>query len=241
MIGLMTENFLLYYDLVSIMKRRNIPFASLSFKEEIPPNVDVILTSIKEKDRINFDRIISCEVNSNLDDAIDKAILLSYGKNEIIIGIDPGKNIGVAIFGGEKLIRSFTASTPEAAARHIIRFVNYGDIQHAVVRIGNGARIIRNRIINLLQNPRFKIEIVDENEVVKANDDEKAAMHIAMMEGKEINGKMEIIPKKGEIKEMQRLSRIKSKNITISKKLAKMVLIGKITLEEAIERQKNHE
>jgi len=47
-------------------------------------------------------------------------------------------------------------------------------------------------------------------------------------------------PKEGEIREMQRLSRIKSKNITISKELAKKVLIGEISLEKAIEIQRNH-
>ena len=240
MIGLLTENFLLYYELVSLLRKRNIPFVSLTFKNEIPPNVDVIITSFKEKNRINFDRIIPCSTNMKLNEIIDKAIFTMYGGKDLIFGIDPGKNIGVAIFSNEKLIRSFVANTPEEAAACINTLFDYSGVENATIKIGNGARIIRNRIINLLQNPKMKIEIVDENDVVKVKDDEKAAMHIAMMNGKEVRGRMDIEPKEGEIKEMQRISRIKGRNITISRELAKKVLIGEISLDEAIEKQRNH-
>ena len=240
MIGLLTENFNLYYELVSLFKKRNLPFVSLTFNDEIPSNVDVIITSSMEKNKIEFDKIISCSPDSNLDNAIDKAILLLYGGKQLIFGIDPGKNIGIAIFANEKLIRSFVVTSPENAAMKIKQFFEYSEAKEARIKIGNGARIIRNRIINLLQDPRIKIEIVNENDVVSTKDDEKAAMHIAMMEGKEVSGKMDVHPKEGEIREMQRLSRIKSKNITISKELAKKVLIGEISLEKAIEMQRNH-
>ena len=240
MIGLLTENFSLYHDLVSLLKKRNLPFISLNFDDEIPLNVDVIITSPEEKNKINFDKIVSCPKNCDLDNVIDKAILLSYGEGKIIFGIDPGKNIGIAIFGNKKLIRSFIVGTPEEAVKSIKYFIDYAGINSAIVRIGNGARIIRNRIINLLQNQELKIEIVNENDMARINDDEKAAISIAMKEGKEVIGKMDVEPKEGEIKEMQKMSRIKSKNITISKKLAKKVLMGEISLEEAIEKQRNH-
>ncbi|MCD6572604.1 MAG: hypothetical protein J7K95_00735 [Thermoplasmata archaeon] len=240
MIGLLTENFNLYYELVNLFKKRNLPFISLTFENEIPSNVDVIITSPSEENKINFDKVVSCPPDSNLNNAIDKAILLLYGGEELIFGIDPGKNIGIAIFSNERLIRSFVVTTPEDAAYQIKQFFKYSGMEKARIKIGNGARIIRNRIINLLQNSRIKIEIVDENEVASVKDDEKAAMHIAMMEGKEVFGKMDVKPREGEIREMQRISRIKSKNITISKELAKKVLIGEISLEKAIEMQKNH-
>ena len=49
---------------------------------------------------------------------------------------------------------------------------------------------------------------------------------------------MSVEPREGEIKELQRISRIKSKNITISKELAKKVLMGEMELDEAIEIQR---
>lgn len=88
-----------------------------------------------------------------------------------------------------------------------------------------------------------RIEIVDESSIPCEDDDAAAASTIAMAEGVEIRGKFKVEPKDGEIREMQRLSRIKSKNITISKELARKVLRGEMELEEAIkmQREKNQE
>lgn len=237
MIGILTSNFLLYYDLVSTLRRRNIPFISLSFNSPFPPNVNVIITSKNEKDKINFDKVVCCDLNSNIENIIDKAILLSLYKDvKLTFGIDPGSSIGIAIFGNEKLIRRFVADSPNEAVDFIKSFIRDIEAKEVIIRIGNGARIIRNRIINLLQD--YKIEVVDEANIPCIDDDALAASSIALTRGIEIKGKLSVEPKEGEIKEMQRLSRIKSRNITISKELAKKVLIGEIELDKAIEMQK---
>ena len=239
MIGLLTQNFSLYHDLVDLLRKRNLSFISLTFSEKISSNVDVIITSYSEKNNIKFGKVIACDVTENLDEVIDKAILLSYGNEaKIVFGIDPGKSIGIAIFSNDKLIRSFIVKSPEEAANFIKYFIKDVNAGSSIVRIGNGARIIRNRIINLLQQSDIRIEMVDENSVAGMVNDTKAAESIAMVEGKEIKGFLSIEPKEGEIREMQRISRIKSKNITISKELAKKVLTGEIELDEAIEMQK---
>ena len=45
-IGVMTEDFSVYYDLVKVLKERKIPFISLSFEDVIPANVGLILTKV---------------------------------------------------------------------------------------------------------------------------------------------------------------------------------------------------
>src|SRR6266540_1117351 len=47
-LGIMTEDFRLYHDLVAGLKARDIPFVSLSFSRRIPEDVGVIVTSPKE-------------------------------------------------------------------------------------------------------------------------------------------------------------------------------------------------
>jgi len=238
-IGLLTSNFSLYHDLVNILRKRNIPFVSLTFNEKIPPNVSVIITSNEESHEINFDKVVVCQPNCNVENMIDKALLIEYSNDvKITFGIDPGINIGIAIYGNEKLIRSFVAKSPEKAANFIKTFIRDVEAKDVIVKIGNGARIIRNRIINLLKDEKIKIEVVNEASVPRIDDDALAASSIALAKGVEIKGKLSVEPKEGEIREMQRLSRIKSKNITISKELAKKVLMGEIGLEEAIERQR---
>ncbi|MCD6331176.1 MAG: hypothetical protein J7L80_03130 [Thermoplasmata archaeon] len=240
MIGLLTSNFSLYYDLVNVLRKRNIPFVSLTFNEEIPPNVGVIITSEEEKDNIMFDKLVACKANCNVENMIDKALLMENCEDaKIIFGIDPGINIGIAIYGNEMLLRRFVAKSPDKAVDFIKSFIKDVCANNIIVRIGDGARLIRNRIINLLRKEKVKIEVVNEASIPCIDDDALAASSIAMTKGIEVKENLSVEPKEGEIKEMQRLSRIKSKNITISKELAKKVLMGEMELEEAIERQKN--
>ena len=241
MIGILTSNFSLYHDLIESLRKREIPFVSLTFRDEIPYNVDVIISS--REDEVDFENVVRWE-GEEVNTIIDRALMLSTGDEiHIVFGIDPGENIGIAIYGNDKLIRRFITSSPEEAAGFIKRYVKEVRAGSVRVRIGNGARLIRNRIINLLVGEDIKIEMVDESTIHCHDDDAIAASTIAMAEGVEVMGEMKVEPKDGEIREMQRLSRIKSGTITISKELARKVLKGEMELDDAIQaqREKNHE
>ena len=239
MIGLLTSNFAFYHDVVNELKKRDLPFISLSFTEKIPPNVDVVITSERERERIDFGNVVIWKSGESIENLVDKALIYSSGEDvKIVFGIDPGDNIGIAIFGNRKLIRSLIASSPEQAANFIKEYVEDIGAKEVVVKIGNGARLIRNRIINRLIKENIRMEIVDEAAIPCVDDDEVAASTIALAEGREIKGMLSVEPKEGEIREMQRLSRIKSRNITISKELARKVLRGEMKLEDAIEIQR---
>ncbi len=240
MIGLLTSNFAFYHDVVNELKKRDLPFISLSFNEKIPYDVDVVITSEEERKKIDFRNIVTWKYGRSIENLVDKALIYSSGEEvRIVFGIDPGDNIGIAIFGNRKLIRSLVANSPEQAANFIKEYVEDIGAKEVVVKIGNGARLIRNRIINRLVKENIRMEIVDEATIPCMDDDEMAASTIALAEGKEIKGMFSVEPKEGEIREMQRLSRIRSKNITISKELARKVLRGEIMLDDAIEIQRN--
>ena len=236
MIGILTSNFALYHDLIESFRKREIPFVSLTFKNKIPYNVDVVITSAE--DEVDFKNVVRWNGES-VDSIIDKALLLSSeSKIDVVFGIDPGENIGIAIYGNNKLLRRFVKKSPEAAADFIKRYAKEVGANSIKVKIGNGAPLVRNRIINLLVDEEMQIEMVDESKINCQDDDTIAASSIAMAEGVKIKNKFRVEPKEGEIREMQRLSRIKSGTITISKDLARKVLKGEMGLEEAIRAQK---
>jgi hypothetical protein len=222
--------------LVKALKERGIAFASLSFKESIPSEVEAIITSMEEKKLINGQigaKIIGCDdVDSAIDDAIDEALRPLKDRSPILIGIDPGEFPGVAIFEGNSLIRSFRAKSPEGVREEIKSFLEKKEV---IIRIGSGARLLRNRIANSLRGAA-KVEIVDETSTSK-NGDIEAAARIALIPGKQIAKKLLVEPTIGEIKDAQQRSREMSKNITISRPLAKKVLKGEMSFEEAIEEQ----
>ncbi len=75
MIGVLTSDFVLYHDIIHALQRREVPFASLTFNSPIPANVGVIITSEKEKDKINFERVVHPEREENMDELIDLSLI----------------------------------------------------------------------------------------------------------------------------------------------------------------------
>ena len=56
-LGLLTEDFRLYHDLVAVLKARDLPFVSLSFARRIPDTVGAVLTSPAEAGRVRLRHI----------------------------------------------------------------------------------------------------------------------------------------------------------------------------------------
>lgn len=244
-IGVMTENFSLYYDLVKFLKERGTPFISLSFDDIIPANVGLIITTYEEQNKVSFEPILPIEENDSISLMIDKALNIIEGKDKfgsLIIGIDPGKRPGVAVLGDSEVLNVYHLDSPEGVVRILKQVQKTYPNQELLIRIGHGAPTQRNRIINALFNFGHRLELVDESNTTHktVQPDIKAAIDIALSSGIEIKTKYEINPTAGEIRDIQRISRLESKGaITISKTLAKKVANGEITLEEAISFQRN--
>lgn len=242
MIGVLTQNFSLYHDLLKILKKRGIHYTSLSFHEPIPYNIDVILTSPEEKKDVQFDKIIACAPNSDMDVIIDKALnFLHTGPFNLLIGIDPGRTPGIAIFRDGTLLRSLNVSSPEEVYDTVKTLFDEWPSSDILIRVGHGAQLIRNRIINSLRELQVPIEIVDETSTsyVKTRKSDKAAAQlIAITPGNPVKKMFSLHPKKGEIKDLQQRSREIDGQITISQDLAKQVLQGHLTLDDAIKKQR---
>src|SRR3989454_263234 len=162
-LGILTEDFRLYHDLVAALKARDLPFTSLSFARRVPDAVGAILTSPAEASRVHLRNVVPVD---DIDSSIAKALQLLRGKSEwaeLRIGVDPGGEPGVAI-------------------------------------------------------------------------------DIAKSSGRRVEPPVEIRPTPGELREIQRRSRLDSGGVvTISSELAGAVARGDLTLEEAITRAKRKE
>lgn len=239
-IGILTQDFRVYYELIKGLKKRDLPFASLSFDEPIPANIGVIITKNEEKDRIDFPRLIFAEKDIDLTIDIARRILKGKEKcKKLIIGIDPGKRPGLAVIGDGEILSTSQVSSPEKVKEIVERAIKSYPSDETVIRIGHGDTTHRNRIINSLSKLKLKIEISDETRTTRISEtpDIDAAIEIALKSGVEAKGKFKVKPTKGELRDIQRRSRIESKGrVTISKDEAKKVAVGELTIEEAIER-----
>lgn len=241
-IGLLTEDFRLFHDLVKTLKKRGLMFVSLSFDDPVPPTVGVVITTHDELDNIDFENKIAC---TDVGMAIAESIRILKGKDrfdELIVGIDPGAKPGIAVVGDGLVLETKGAASPEDVADLMKEIVVSYPASRIGLKIGHGDPTNRNRIINSLSTQKYDIEIVNEKGTTHRSDspDQEAAIGIASMKGRRAMRKYTISPSQGEIKDLQNRSRIKSKGkITISKSLAIQVAQGKMTIEEAIERQEN--
>src|SRR2546428_13300617 len=118
-LGILTEDFRLYHDLVAAWKARALPFTSLSFARRIPDAVGAVLTSPAEASRVRLRNVVPVD---DIDSSIAKALQLLRGKVEWVelrIGVDPGREPGVAVIGDGEVIDTRVAASPEAGAFHV--------------------------------------------------------------------------------------------------------------------------
>ena len=243
-LGILTEDFRLYHDLVGALKARGAPFTSLSFSRRVPETVGAVLTSAAEAPRIRFKNVI---VVHDLDNAIARALQLLKGKTEwteLLIGVDPGHEPGVAVLGDGDVLDTYLAPSPEAVRDQVRTALRTFPAKRVRVRVGHGDPTNRNRILNSLADDGLRVEIVDEAGTTHRTPqpDLDAAVDIARTPGVRVEPPFEVRPTPGEVREIQRRSRLQSGGqVTISSELANGVAQGKLTLDEAIARQRRRD
>ena len=249
-IGVFTKDFSLYYDLIKILKKRKIPYVSLSSIDHIPSRIGVILTSNNEIHDIKSQKVIAADAYDTIDHAVDLALQMLVGKDlysKVYIGIDPGDQPGIAVVGDDILLQKINVDAPEKVVSVIKRVLREYPATEVLIRIGHGSVITRNRIINSLIPLEIPIEIVDETkttpyqQTARVERDSKAAAAIALIHGGKVQSRLPLEPTKGDIRNIQERSRkLTNGRFSISEKTALEVLKGKISLKEAIELEKDH-
>ncbi len=243
-LGLLTEDFRLYHDLVAALKARGVPFVTLSFSRRVPENVGAVLTSRAEAPRIRSQNVVVVE---DVENAIAQALQVLKGKREwreLLIGVDPGHEPGVAVLGDGDVLDMRQAPNPEAVREQVRLALQNFPAKRVRIRVGHGDPTNRNRILNSLAADRLQVEIVDEAGTTHRTPrpDLDAAVDIARTPGVRVEPPFEVRPTPGEVREIQRRSRLQSGGqVTISTELADAVARGQVTLDAAIDRQKRRD
>lgn len=243
-LGILTEDFRLYHDLVGALKARDLPFVSLSFSRRIPETVGAVLTSAAEAPRIRSPNVV---VVDDVENAIARALQVVKGKTEwreLLIGVDPGREPGVAVLGDGEVLDTRLAPNPEAVRDRVRTALRLFPAHEVRVRVGHGDPTNRNRILNSLAPERLRVEVVDEAGTTHrtAQPDLDAAVDIARTPGVRVEPPFEVRPTPGEVREIQRRSRLQSGGqVTISTELADAVARGAVTLDAAIDRQRRRD
>jgi hypothetical protein len=102
-----------YYIIVSELRKRNIPFLSLKPDEPVPIEIKVVLTTEEEKHLINHEKALVYEDGGNIEAVINSALQAVQGKEryeKLVIGVDPGEVLGLAVLADGKVIKTENCS-----------------------------------------------------------------------------------------------------------------------------------
>ncbi|MGY8701673.1 MAG: hypothetical protein ACKVHH_03065 [Candidatus Poseidoniales archaeon] len=243
-----TADFRLAYRLCDELRRRDIKFVVLGEGERLPNVTSVWMGTPEEVAIAREGKGIGVNTEA-VELGVERALQFSMGlgrMRHLSFGIDPGPRPGLAWLADGVLIGTSQLERIDDVADHIKALTKALVHDILSVMIGDGVPTMRNRIINCCLALELPIHLVDERRTshgVRRHHHHSAAIKIAQMKGKEITERMPVLPTEGELREVQHRSRKTSQGrLTISSELAKAVVVGRLTMHEAIENQrlKNH-
>lgn len=185
-----------YYALVSRLKRAGLSFTSLTPDSDWSV-CDLVLTTSKES-AVFGDKALAIEAVDENPGIFKGQILakLDGGGDVVLVGIDPGKRIGLAVFYGRTRLTFGTFHSVGAVCSKIARFSGGMPQSRFEIRIGNGDMRMAAMFSEMLRLilPKAGIEVVDEAgtsirsvKLRGVQGDELAAARIAFRRGKVVS------------------------------------------------------
>jgi hypothetical protein len=135
-----------YFLIVNELREQNISFVSVIPGEPLPGEVKVVITTEQEKPKVKHEKTLVFSGENNIVDLFNEIKRILLGKEafeKIIVGIDPGEAIGLAVIADGKVIEEGNCfSTPELISSILksIRNINF-TVTSVCVKIGNGVPI----------------------------------------------------------------------------------------------------
>jgi hypothetical protein len=166
--ALITSSGKAYYQLTSALKRKKISYYSLTPNEVIPRHVKAVITTASESQNITHPNIFIYS-NNDPNRFITTILQQVRGKkqyNQVVIGIDPGHQFGLAILGDGILLETRRLSDIKDVVASIQSFLRDFSAKQTTIKVGNGDPVLSIELKQRLQDQldtATSIEIVDEH------------------------------------------------------------------------------
>jgi hypothetical protein len=155
----------------------------------VPAEVKVVITTEKEKQLVKNEKVLIFTSENELDSLVNEVKRILQGKEayeKILIGIDPGEAIGLAVIADGKDIEEGNCFSMQEVIKSIIktiRNVNF-TVTSVSVKIGNGVPVYKE-LVEALDDalpPAVVLEVVSEagtNRPLKKNKRSRRIRHIS--------------------------------------------------------------
>lgn len=145
-----------YYLIVSELKRKNVPFLSLTPKEPIPIEIKAVITTEEEQHLISHEKVLAYQNGTEPEALINEALQIIQGKEryeKIVIGIDPGEVFGVAVLADGKVIETgncFSVKETLDKIKNILKNLENTPITLVSVKVGDGVPVYKEKLLRVL-------------------------------------------------------------------------------------------
>lgn len=145
-----------YYMIVDELERRNIPFLSLVPTEPIPIGIKVVLTTESEKHLVRNEKTLTYNEMTSPDMLINEALRVVQGKGQyekMVIGVDPGQTIGVAVLTDGKVIETANCFGIEETQQKIVSILKNSAnarVNSITVKVGDGVPTCEEKLLRFL-------------------------------------------------------------------------------------------
>jgi len=145
-----------YYLIVNELKKRNVPFLSLTPKEPIPIEIKAVITTEKERPLVNHEKVLVLTDEIELEALINQALQVVQGKEsyeKLVVGIDPGEVFGLAVLADGKVVETencFSVEETLDKIKNILKNFKDAPTTSFRVKVGDGIPEYKERLLNAL-------------------------------------------------------------------------------------------
>ncbi len=189
-IAVMTISGKAYYEIANELKKRAVPFLSLTPNETVPVDIKVVISTEREKPLIRHSRVLIQREGESVEALANEALRIAQGKEsfeKVTIGIDPGDITGLAVVADGKTIETANCYNLEETLRKvesILGSLRRISVSLISVKIGDGALVYREKLIRSLDKilpMSVELESVSEagtNSCLKESEHRRGRRHI---------------------------------------------------------------
>lgn len=129
-----------YYMLVDRLKACKVDFLSLTPYDEVPLNIEVVITTPAESKYVKHPKVLIYEENTDPATVVDEAVKLVKGRKgfeTIIVGVDPGKTFGIAVLSNRNVLETLTCESAEEAVDAAVEIFSKNQAAVRVMKVGS--------------------------------------------------------------------------------------------------------
>ena len=182
--------------MVSRLRRAGLPFSSVLPDSDFK-DCGLVLTTEEEAYRFGPKALVLERLDENPGIFKGQVVSRLMGEGDVLlVGIDPGKRTGLAVFYGQTELAFSTFDSSGAVCSRVAAFARGIPSGRLLVRVGNGNRSMATRLVEGLRRevPTATIEVVDESgtsirspRMKGVQQDQVAAAKIAFRKGEVVS------------------------------------------------------